>query len=49
LTAPAPSEHHVTIPMHAALRVGTLSAIVTAVAEAQGMDRGELLKRLFGS
>jgi len=36
------------LPDHAALRVGTLSAIVTEVAMHHGMERDELVTRLFG-
>ena len=42
-------EHHVTIPKHEALRLGTLSAILSDVAEHLGISRAELVQRLFGS
>jgi len=42
-------EHHITIPNHASLRVGTLSAILADVAIHFEIDRDELLKRLFSS
>jgi predicted RNA binding protein YcfA (HicA-like mRNA interferase family) len=48
LTTVEPSEHHVTIPRHGALRVGTLAAILSDVGGHIGLTRGELLKRLFG-
>jgi predicted RNA binding protein YcfA (HicA-like mRNA interferase family) len=48
LTTPSPSEHHVTIPLHDPLRVGTLAAILADVAGHQEMSRDELLDRLFG-
>jgi predicted RNA binding protein YcfA (HicA-like mRNA interferase family) len=41
-------EHHVTVPHHKALSVGTLSAILTDVAAYLKMDRAELLEALFG-
>ena len=41
-------EHHVTIPNHDALRVGTLSGILGDVAEHFGLSREELAERLFG-
>lgn len=47
LTCADPSEHHVTIPDHSPLRVGTLSAILAAVAERRRISREELLKALF--
>ena len=48
LTRDAPHQHHVTIPLHDPLRIGTLSAILGDVAEAQRIGRDELLKQLFG-
>lgn len=47
LTASENGEHHVTVPNHDPLRVGTLSAILMAVAARHGIDRDALLKRLF--
>ena len=41
-------EHHVTIPQHKALTVGTLNAILTDVAAYLEMDRAELSGQLFG-
>lgn len=41
-------EHHVTIPQHKALNVGTLNAILTDVAAYPEMDRVELFEALFG-
>ena len=41
-------EHHVTIPQHKALTVGTLNAILTDVAAYLEMDRAELSDKLFG-
>jgi predicted RNA binding protein YcfA (HicA-like mRNA interferase family) len=40
-------EHHVTIPRHDPLRIGTLAAIIGAIAERQGVARDELLRRLL--
>jgi len=40
-------EHHVTIPQHKALTVGTLNAILTDVADYLDMDRAELSEALF--
>ena len=48
LTTASPSEHHVTIPLHDPLRIGTLAAILADVADHQEMSRDELLDRLFG-
>ncbi|MBI1955633.1 MAG: type II toxin-antitoxin system HicA family toxin [Acidobacteria bacterium] len=40
-------EHHITIPAHKQLKIGTLSAILTDIAEYLEMDRGELAEELF--
>ena len=48
LTIASPSEHHVTIPLHDPLKVGTLAAILADVAAHQEISRDELLGRLFG-
>lgn len=48
LTTSHPSQHHVTVPLHDALRIGTLSSIVTAVADARNMSRDDLMRELFG-
>ena len=48
LTTASPSEHHVTIPLHDPLRVGTLAAILADIAAHQETSRDELLDRLFG-
>ena len=41
-------EHHVTIPQHKALNVGTLNGILTDVAAYLEMGRAELSHALFG-
>ena len=38
--------HHVTIPAHQPLKVGTLAAILGEVQQHHGLDRAELLRRL---
>ena len=48
LTTFVEGEHHVTIPRHGALRVGTLSAILSAVAEHLGLTRDQVGDVLFG-
>jgi predicted RNA binding protein YcfA (HicA-like mRNA interferase family) len=48
LTTAIPTEHHVTVPAHDPLKVGTLAAILGAVAEHLRLDRDELVRRLFG-
>lgn len=41
------AEHHVTIPRHKALRLGTLIAILTDVAGYLEVDRGVLAAEIF--
>jgi predicted RNA binding protein YcfA (HicA-like mRNA interferase family) len=47
LTTTERGEHHVTIPLHDPLRIGTLAAILAAAAAHQGISRDELLNRLL--
>jgi predicted RNA binding protein YcfA (HicA-like mRNA interferase family) len=47
LTCDDPPQHHVTIPVHDALRVGTLAAILQTVATRRGLTRDEVIRRLF--
>jgi predicted RNA binding protein YcfA (HicA-like mRNA interferase family) len=48
LTTREHGEHHVTIPAHEELRVGTLEYILASVAHHLGLDRQELALKLFG-
>lgn len=48
LTTDTPTAHHVTVPGHSSLKIGTLAAILSDVADHLKIDREELLKRLFG-
>lgn len=43
-----PNRHRLSVPDHKALRVGTVSAIVRAVARAQGMGKQQVVSKLFG-
>lgn len=47
LTTVKPKEHHITIPNHDALRVGTLASVLDDVATHLEITRDELLTRLF--
>jgi len=42
------TEHHVTIPNHQQLRVGTLAEILSDVANYLDLTREELTRQLFG-
>ena len=48
LTTERGGEHHITIPRHKDLRVGTLSAIFTDIAYHLAINRDELMEILFG-
>ena len=48
LTTTQHGEHHITIPNHPSLRIGTLSGILTDVAIHFEIPKDELVSRLFG-
>ena len=41
-----PRQHRISIPDHSPLRIGTLNAILRAVAHVQGLDREDILRHL---
>lgn len=47
LTTERNGEHHITIPAHNPLKVGTLAAILRDVAEHLDLNRDELIAELF--
>lgn len=47
LTTHHRGEHHVTIPRHNELRVGTLAGILAGIAAHLGLPRDALAERLF--
>lgn len=47
LTTQQGGEHHVTIPDHRQLRVGTLAAILADIAVHLAVERAELVRQLF--
>ena len=48
LTCDNPTQHHITIPNHDPLRLGTLNSILGDIAAQLKVARDELLQRLFG-
>ncbi|MCC6960356.1 MAG: type II toxin-antitoxin system HicA family toxin [Dehalococcoidia bacterium] len=48
LTTELGGEHHVTIPRHDPMRVGTLAGILGEVAVHFGTSRQDIVDRLFG-
>ncbi|MBI3527226.1 MAG: type II toxin-antitoxin system HicA family toxin [Betaproteobacteria bacterium] len=47
LTLDTPPRHHITIPAHDPLKVGTLSAILADVAGNLKISREDLIRQLF--
>jgi predicted RNA binding protein YcfA (HicA-like mRNA interferase family) len=48
MTTQQNGQHHVTVPDHDPIKVGTLADILKDVADHFGLQREELLDRLFG-
>ncbi len=48
LTTEINGQHHITIPNHDPLKLGTLSAILSDIAAHFNKNRNELLEELFG-
>jgi predicted RNA binding protein YcfA (HicA-like mRNA interferase family) len=46
LETSTPRKHRISIPDHSPLRIGTLNAILNAVAKAQGLEKESILQRL---
>ena len=49
LTTLRGGEHHVTVPRHGSMRLGTLNSVLREVAEHFDIPREMLVQRLFGS
>ena len=48
LTTQAAPEHHITIPSHKALRVGTLNDVLKDIAKHLKISKEEVIRRLWG-
>jgi predicted RNA binding protein YcfA (HicA-like mRNA interferase family) len=48
LACQQPKEHHITVPLHDPLRIGTLAAILADVASHRDMTRDGLIQKMFG-
>jgi predicted RNA binding protein YcfA (HicA-like mRNA interferase family) len=48
LTTERNGQHHITIPRHAALRIGTFAAVLAELESHHHLDRTSLLDLLFG-
>jgi predicted RNA binding protein YcfA (HicA-like mRNA interferase family) len=47
LTTQENGQHHVTIPLHDPLKLGTLNSILRNVAEHLGLPKDEFLEKIF--
>ena len=47
LTTQTKGVHHITVPNHNPIKVGTLSEIVKKIAEHHKMSKSDLIKKLF--
>lgn len=47
LTTTEKGKHHITIPAHKYLKIGTLSSILSDIADHFKIDKGDLIKELF--
>lgn len=47
LTTQQNGQHHITIPNHDPLKIGTLNAILTDVAQHLGISKQQLIELLF--
>ena len=47
LTTQEKGEHHITIPNHDPIKIGTLSAIIADVAEHFAKTKEDILKQIF--
>ena len=48
LTCQNPKEHHITVPLHDPLRIGTLASILADVATHHDMTKDGLIQKMFG-
>lgn len=48
LTCFFPSEHHITIPNHDPIKLGTLSSIINDIALQRNIAKEDLIHQLFG-
>ena len=47
LTTDTPSQHHVTVPLHDPLKIGTLAGVLNDVAGHRKISRDQLMSLLF--
>jgi hypothetical protein len=42
-----PKQHHITVPVHNPIKIGTLSAILLDIAEHRNQIKEDLLREIF--
>jgi predicted RNA binding protein YcfA (HicA-like mRNA interferase family) len=42
------AEHHITVPNHNPIKIGTLSSILTDIAHAHQISKQDLINKIFG-
>jgi predicted RNA binding protein YcfA (HicA-like mRNA interferase family) len=47
LTTQENGQHHITIPLHDPLKIGTLNSILRSVAEHFGLTKDEFIEKVF--
>lgn len=47
LTTELKGEHHITIPAHRPVKIGTLNSILLSIADHFGYTKNELMQKLF--
>jgi predicted RNA binding protein YcfA (HicA-like mRNA interferase family) len=47
LTTQQEGEHHITIPNHDPIRIGTLSSILSDIANHFGTNKDDIVRRIF--
>ena len=48
LSIQRPFEHHITIPNHDPIKIGTLSAILSDIAQSRGQSKESIANEIFG-
>ena len=48
VTCQFPTRHHITVPDHDPIKIGTLSAILSDIASHRNQTKEELINQLFG-
>jgi hypothetical protein len=43
-----PKQHHITVPDHDPIKIGTMSAILSDIAEHRNQTKEDLLHEIFG-